>query len=300
MRNREKIMAEIHMLGFIGVGVMGGRMCRNLAAKSGKQVIAHDVDMDKVAALADAGVNAAAPVADVVQKTDLIFMCLPGEPQVRDVCLGEDGILTHARAGQTVVDMTTATAHIARHLCAKFADKSVDFADAPVARGVSSAEDGTLSIMVGGSGEVLARIKPYLACMGTDITHCGDVGTGQVMKLMNNMIVFQNVSALAEALAIGSRAGVDGALLFETLSRGSADSFALRKHGMQYMVKGEFPDNLFPVTYSLKDLRYALQLAEEYNVDAKGAKLVEQRFLEAIDKGYENLYNPVIYKLLNR
>jgi 3-hydroxyisobutyrate dehydrogenase-like beta-hydroxyacid dehydrogenase len=292
-------MSDISRLGFIGVGVMGGRMCRNLAAKSGKPVTAHDVDMAKVAALADAGVQAAASIAEVIQAADLIFLCLPGEPQVRDVCLRDGGVLTHARAGQTVVDMTTATAHIARELFPKFADKSVDFADAPVARGVSSAQDGTLSIMVGGSAEVFTRIKPYLACMGTDITHCGEVGTGQVLKLMNNMVVFQNVSALAEALAIGTRAGVDGTLLFETLSRGSADSFVLRKHGMQYMVKGEFPDDVFPVTYSLKDLRYALQLAEEYNVDAKGARLVEQRLLEAIEAGYGNLYCPVIYKLLN-
>ena len=195
--------------------------------------------------------------------------------------------------------MTTATAHIARQLAVAFGDRSVDFADAPVARGVSSAEDGSLSIMVGGNDAVFARIKPYLACMGTDITHCGDVGTGQVMKLMNNMVVFQNVSALAEALAIGRRAGVDGELLFETRSRGSADSFVLRKHGMQYMVKGNFPNDLFPTTYSLKDLRYALQLAEECQVNAKGARLVEQRLRAAIEAGYGDLYCPVIYKLLD-
>jgi 3-hydroxyisobutyrate dehydrogenase len=293
-------MAEINSLGFIGVGVMGGRMCRNLALKSGKPILAHDIDMDKVAALADVGVEAARSIADVVRQTDLVFLCLPGEPQVRDVCLGDGGVLSHVRTGQTVVDMTTATAHIARELLAAFNKKSVDFADAPVARGVSSAADGTLSIMVGGSEAIFTRIKPYLACMGTDITHCGDVGTGQVVKLMNNMVVFQNVSALAEALAIGTRAGVNGDLLFETLSRGSADSFVLRKHGMQYMVKGEFPDNVFPTTYSLKDLRYALQLAAECHVDAKGAKLVEQRLLEAIDAGYGDLYCPVIYKLLER
>ena len=293
-------MADINKLGYIGVGVMGGRMCRNLAAKSGKPIIAYDVVMNKVAALAEVGVEAAGSIADVMREADLVFMCLPGEPQVRSVCLDADGVLAHARAGQTVVDMTTATANIARRLLSEFTKKGVDFADAPVARGVSSAQDGTLSIMVGGSEAIFARIKPYLACMGTDITHCGEVGTGQVVKLMNNMVVFQNVSALAEALAIGTRAGVDGQLLFETLSRGSADSFALRKHGMQYMVKGDFPTDVFPTTYSLKDLRYALQLAQEGNIDAKGAKLVEQRLLEAIDAGYGDRYCPVIYKLLDR
>ena len=165
-------------------------------------------------------------------------------------------------------------------------------------RGVSSAEDGTLSIMVGGSKEVFDRIHPTMSCMGTEITHCGGVGTGMVMKLMNNFIVFMNTSALAEALLIGTRAGVDGELLFETLARGSADSFVLRKHGMQYMVKEDYPDDVFSVVYSLKDLSYALKLAEETNVNAETGKLVERRFKEAIDSGYGPFYGPVLYKLL--
>ena len=118
------------------------------------------------------------------------------------------------------------------------------------------------------------------------------------MKLMNNFIVFMNTSALAEALLIGTRAGVDGKLLFETLSRGSADSFVLRKHGMQYMVKEDYPDDVFSVVYSLKDLSYALKLAEETNVNAETGKLVERRFKEAIDSGYGPFYGPVVYKLL--
>jgi 3-hydroxyisobutyrate dehydrogenase-like beta-hydroxyacid dehydrogenase len=107
-----------------------------------------------------------------------------------------------------------------------------------------------------------------------------------------------NTSALAEALLIGTRAGVDGELLFETLSRGSADSFVLRKHGMQYMAKEDYPDDLFSVAYLLKDLSYALELAEEANVNAETGKLLEQRFKEAIHAGYSQCYGPVVYKLL--
>ncbi len=293
-------MAGFKKIGFIGTGVMGGRMCRNLATKIGVPVIAHDLDPDKVLALDNAGVEAAPSVAAVVEAADLIILCLPGEPQVRAVLFEPGGVLEHVRAGQTIVDMTTATADVAREAAEKFAAKSVDFADAPVARGVSSAEDGTLSIMVGASPEVFQRVKPALDCMGTEITHCGAVGTGMVMKLMNNYIVFLNTSALAEALLIGTRAGVDGELLFETLSRGSADSFVLRKHGMQYMAKGEFPDDVFPVTYSLKDLSYALKLAEDGGVDAAGARVVEQRFKDAIEAGYGDLYGPVIYKVIDK
>ncbi len=292
-------MAAYKKIGFIGTGVMGGRMCRNLATKIGVPVMAFDTDMDKVAALDNVGVEAAPSIAALVKAVDLIVMCLPGEPQLRAVCLGEGGVLENSRAGQVVVDMTTATVDIERELATAFAAKSVDFSDAPVARGVSSAEDGTLSIMVGASDDLFARIKPVLACMGTDVTLCGGVGTGQVVKLMNNMIVFMNVSALAEALVIGRRAGVDGELLFETLSRGSADSFVLRKHGMQYMVKGDFPDDVFPTTYSIKDMSYALRLAEENNVDAAAARLTDARLREAEAAGYGKLYCPVIYKLID-
>ena len=291
-------MADINKIGFIGTGVMGGRMCRNLAIKGAVPVIAFDLDPNKVTALDNAGVEASPSIEALVAVSDLIIICVPGEPQVRAVLFEPGGVLEHVRAGQTVVDMTTATADVAREAEKKLAEKSVDYADAPIARGVSSAEDGTLSIMVGGTQEVFNRINPAMSCMGTEVTHCGGVGTGMVMKLMNYFIVFMNTSALAEALLIGTRAGVDGKLLFETLSRGSADSFVLRKHGMQYMVKEDYPDDVFSVVYSLKDLSYALKLAEETNVNAETGKLVERRFKEAIDSGYGPFYGPVVYKLL--
>ena len=288
--------SELPALGFIGLGVMGGRMCRNLARKTGTPIVGFDVVPARVAECAGAGVDAGASVGDVVARADIVFMCLPGEPQVREVCFGTEGLVEHARAGQTIVDMTTAPAEVDREVAAALATKGAGFADAPVARGVPAAENGTLAITVGASVEVLARIDPYLRCMGAEISHCGGVGNGQVMKLMNNMLVFQTVSALAEAMAIATRAGVDRSKVFEILSRGSADSYVMRKHGA-HMASGEYPDDQFPVTYSLKDLRYALDLAEGVGVDARGAKLVEQRFVKAIDEGYGHLYSPVIYRL---
>lgn len=283
-------------LGFIGLGTMGGRMCRNLARKSGKPVIGYDVVPERIAQCAGAGVGAGAGVSEVATRADMVFICVPGEPQVRQVCFGPDSLVAHARPGQTVVDMSTATVDVDREVAAALAGKGADFADAPVARGVPAAENGTLAITVGASGEVLARIDPYLRCMGSEISHCGGVGTGQVMKLMNNMLLFQTVSALAETMAIATRAGVDRSKVFEILSRGSADSYAMRKHGA-CMASGSYPDDRFPTTYSLKDLRYALELAERTGVDARGARLVEERFAEAIGKGYGHLYSPVIYRL---
>jgi len=246
--------------------------------------------------LKDAGVAVGSDVADVTRRADLVFMCLPGEPQVEAVAFEPGGLVDSVRAGQIVVDMTTATVRVARELASQLEAREVEFADAPVAKGVPSAADGTLSIMVGATEDLFDRIRPYLETMGTEISLCGGVGTGQVLKLMNNMMIFQTVSALAEALAIGTRAGVDGKRLFEVLAHGSADSFALRRHG-SWMAKGEYPDDLFPTTYSLKDLRYALDLAEQVGVDAKGARLVESRFVEAIERGFGDRYSPVIYKL---
>ncbi len=289
-------MREIERLGFIGLGVMGGRMCRNLAQKSAKRVIGYDIDGAKAVALSNEGVAATGTVAEVVEDAEMIFICVPGEPEVRALAFGEGGLVAAARAGQTIIDMTTATVEINREVAAALAAKGVDFADAPVARGVPAAENGTLAIMVGAAEEVLARITPLLECMGSEISHCGGVGTGQVMKLMNNMVVFENVSAIAEAMAIATRAGVARAKVFEILSRGSADSFVMRKHG-SHMTTGEYPDDQFPTSYSLKDIGYAIDLAEKLGVEAAGAKLAQSRLRQAAERGLGRYYAPVIYKL---
>jgi len=125
---------------------------------------------------------------------------------------------------------------------------------------------------------VFERVRPLISCFGSDITRCGPVGCGQVVKILNNMVLFETVVALAEAKAIGERAGVDAALLFDTLSKGSADSFALRNHGMKAMLPGDFPERAFSVRYARKDLLYALQLAEQTGIDARGALLVGERY----------------------
>lgn len=286
----------IERLGYIGLGVMGSRMARNLARKSGLPVLGYDVDASKARALEADGVQVVDSIAEVVRATDVVFLCVPGEPEVRAVCLGAGGIVEHARAGQTVVDMTTAGPRIDREVAEALAAKGVDFADAPVAKGVPNAEAGTLAITVGGSAEVFERLTPYLECMGTEISHCGPVGTGQVMKLMNNMLVLQNVSALAEAMAIATRAGVERSRVFDILQHGSGASFAMTRHGT-YMTSGEYPTDMFPSTYSLKDITYALRLAGEVGVDAQGAELARSRLDAVIERGLGQHYCPVMYTL---
>ena len=286
-------------LGFIGVGVMGEAMCRNLAVKSGRRVLAFDANSEPLARLAAHGVTAARSIAELTAACEGILMCLPGEPQVREAALGSAGVLAHSRRGQFLVDLSTAPPRLAQELAARCTERGLDFADAPIARTREAAQSGTLSIMVGGTEETLRRIQPFLACMGSDITHCGDVGAGQVVKLLNNMVLCQNVLALAGALAVARRSGVDERLLLDTLSKGSADSFALRNHGMKSLLPKVYPERAFSVRYMLKDLGYALDLAESVGVNLENPKLARSVCERAIAAGHGDLYWPVVRRVVD-
>ena len=286
------------MLGFIGLGVMGAPMCRNLAAKSGQEVRAFDSDLEALAQMDEPGVMPAESIRDVAEHADIVFLSLPGGPQVNAVCLGAASLLTHLKPGGLVVDLSTTPMNLARDLSARFLARGIQFADAPVARTRQAAADGTLSVMVGATEGVFARIRPLLECIATDITHCGGPGAGQAMKIVNNMVLFQNVVALAEALVLIKHAGIDPELAFEVLSKGSADSFALRNHGMKAMVKGVYPEKAFSSEYALKDIRYALRLAEEAGFFLHGADNAKETMKKAIRAGYGKEYFPVLAKVI--
>jgi hypothetical protein len=285
---------EIKTVGFVGLGVMGEAMCRNLARKGGWRVVGFDTQAAPLQRLEPDGVAPAATLADLAARCEAILMCLPGGKEVEAVT---NNLLGVARKGQTVVDMSTAPPKLMRDLAPRFAAKGVDFADAPVARTRRAAVDGTLSIMVGGSAEAFARLRPILSTMGTEVTHCGGVGAGQVVKLMNNMVVFETTMAIAEAISIAEASGVDGKLLFETMAKGSADSFVLRNHGMKHLVPQDYPEQAFSVRYAVKDLSYARELAQQSGVRARGADLVAELFEEAIARGDGERYVPVIRRL---
>lgn len=291
--------AAMPVIGFIGLGVMGEPMCRNLARKSAHRVIAYDLRPEPLARVAAHGVASCGSAGAVIAAADLILLSLPGGEQVRAVCLGPEGIAARGRAGQTVVDLSTCPVALARELAAALGAAGIDFADAPIARTRQAAEQGTLSIMVGAAPGVFARLQPVLGLMGSDVTHCGPVGCGQLVKLMNNMVLAQNVVALAEAITIGRRAGMDDTLLFETLSKGSGDSFALRNHGMKAVLPGDFPENAFSASYMLKDLGYALSVAAETGVDAAGAKHAAALLERLIEQGSGERYWPALVTVID-
>jgi 3-hydroxyisobutyrate dehydrogenase-like beta-hydroxyacid dehydrogenase len=260
-------------------------MCRNLSVKSGARVVSHD--------RRDAGSS-----LGEVSQAEIIFLSLPGEPEVRAVCAG---LLERARAGQVVVDCSTAPVALARELAAAFAARGARFADAPVARTRQAAVDGTLSIMVGAEAEVFRRIEPLLRCMASEVTHCGPPGAGQAVKLLNNQVLATTVMALAEALAVAKASGaVDLRLLFETLAKGSADSFALRNHGMKALLPEEHPERAFPVNYMLKDLEYALALARGAGLELQGAGAVKRLLEETAALGLGEAYHTALIEAVRR
>ncbi|HKH00229.1 MAG TPA: NAD(P)-dependent oxidoreductase [Bradyrhizobium sp.] len=292
-------MAQYDSIGFIGLGVMGEPICRNLVKKSGTPVIAFDLSPEPLARLRAQGASVAGSVAEVVANTEILFLCLPSAKHVRAVFEGA-GILNNVRAGQVVADLGTSSVKQTRDFAAQLLEKGALWADAPIARTRQAAQDGTLSVMVGAKPELFAAIEPLIRCFATDVTNCGDVGAGQVTKILNNMVLFETVNALAEAVVLAKRSGVDPALLLETLSKGSADSFALRNHGLKAIVPGNFPERAFSTEYALKDLSYALELAADAGIKIRGAELVGGVLQEAIDAGSGDAYFPVIAKHIDR
>jgi 3-hydroxyisobutyrate dehydrogenase len=292
-------MSEHKTIGFIGLGVMGEPICRNLVRRSGVPVMAFDLAPEPLARLRAEGAAIAGSVAEVVGQSGIVFLCLPSAKHARAVFEG-DGILKNIRHGQIVVDLGTSSVNQTRDFARQLQLKGALWADAPIARTRQAAQDGTLSVMVGASPELYAAIEPLIRCFATDVTHCGEVGAGQVTKILNNMVLFQTVNALAEAVAVAKRNGVDPALLLDTLSKGSADSFALRNHGMKAIVPGSFPERAFSTEYALKDLSYALELADDAGIKIRGAELIGQVLQEAIDAGSGGAYFPVIAKYVDK
>jgi 3-hydroxyisobutyrate dehydrogenase-like beta-hydroxyacid dehydrogenase len=288
------------VIGFVGLGVMGGPMCRNVALKHEAEVVAFDVSAAAFAALEGTPARLAKALADVAERADIVFLSLPGAPQVEQVCLGPKGLSDVSTPPSIVVDLSTTTVETARKVAERLAPKGVAFADAPVARTREAAQRGELSIMVGADEALYARIEPLLRYMGSDITRCGGIGCGQVVKLINNALVFENTVAIAEMMVVGERAGVASAVLLDAVSKGSGDSFALRNHARKAMLPRQFPEKSFPPEYVLKDIGYLLELAGQVGVTAHITKLVQRYYAAAAASGWAGRYYPAVIEVVDR
>ena len=284
-------------VGFIGLGVMGEAMCANIVRRGPSPVIAYDLDPGPVARLAEAGARPAASAAEVGEAASVVLLSLPAAEHVQQVVLGDDGLLAVSKPGQVIVDLGTSGVGPTRELARTCAERGVTFCDAPVARTRAAAVAGKLSVMVGGDEETFGSLRPLLECIATDITHCGPVGSGQLAKLMNNIVLFTEVLALSEAAVVAERNGMSREALFGILAKGSADSFALRNHG-RAIAADSYPEAAFPTSYAAKDASYALRLAAEAGVDARAFALVHDTLRRTIDAGFAAEYFPVLARVV--
>jgi 3-hydroxyisobutyrate dehydrogenase-like beta-hydroxyacid dehydrogenase len=269
-------------------------MCANLARKCGAEVLAYDTSPNALERAAESGVRLAGGLEEVAA-TNTVFLSLPSIAEVEAVV---DVLVSQQVRPRVIVDMSTSDVSRSRVLAKNLRESGVTFVDAPVARTRQAAIDGTLLITVGAESDVFEELLPLLSCMGSDVVHAGPSGNGQLLKVLNNMVVFMNVNALAEALAIGRRAGVDAQALFDALSMGSADSFILRRTVMATMIPDEFPEQAFPTNYAIKDLALALQLAEDVGIDAAAARQTMDLLCRTRDAGYGWNYFPAMIRVL--
>jgi 3-hydroxyisobutyrate dehydrogenase-like beta-hydroxyacid dehydrogenase len=288
------------VIGFVGLGVMGGPMCRNVALKHSGDVVAFDLNSAAFAALEGTKARRAQTLEELAQQADIVFLSLPGGEQVEQVCLGPQGLTSAAQLPSAIVDLSTTTVASARSLAERLSSKGVAFADAPVARTREAAQRGELSVMVGADAALFARVEPLLRYMGSDVTHCGGVGCGQVVKLINNALVFENTVAIAEMMVVGERAGVAPAVLLDAVSKGSGDSFALRNHARKAMLPRQFPEKSFPPEYVLKDISYVLELAEQVGVSAHITQLAKRYYAATASNGWSGRYYPAVIEVVDR
>jgi 2-hydroxy-3-oxopropionate reductase len=250
-------------IGFIGLGIMGKPMARNLL-KAGHQLVVYDIVDSSVKELVGAGATAGSSAKDVASRNQLIITMLPNSPHVKAAVLGKNGVLEGAEPGSVLVDMSSIAPLASREVAAALAVKGVEMLDAPVSGGEPKAIDGTLAIMVGGKEAVFNQVKDVLLRMGASAVLCGDIGAGNVTKLANQVIVALNIAAMSEAFVLAAKAGVDPEKVFDAIKGGLAGSTVLNAKAPM-VLEGNYKPG-FRIELHIKDLQNALDTAHEIGV----------------------------------
>ncbi|MEW6668291.1 MAG: NAD(P)-dependent oxidoreductase [Thermodesulfobacteriota bacterium] len=249
-------------IGFIGLGAMGLPMASNLL-KKGFPLTVHDVAADKAVSLVKAGAKPASSPKDAAAGNDVVMTMLPSSPDVEQAVLRPNGILEGIREGAVYIDLSTIDPFTTRRVAQVLSGKGVKMLDAPVTKGVQGARDGSLTLLVGGDSEVLESVRDVLLAVGSTILHMGKSGAGSAAKLANNMVLAAIVTATAEAVVFGAKAGVDPARLVAAFEEGSASSRALGTHIKDVALRRRFDAQGFPVHLLMKDLELGLYTARE-------------------------------------
>ena len=253
-------MDKSKKIGFIGLGIMGKPMAKNLI-KAGYSLVVYDINEDAVAQLAAAGAKTGTSSADVASQSDVIITMLPNSPHVKTVVMGEGGVLEGAKPGCVIIDMSSIAPLVSKEVAAAAAEKGVEMMDAPVSGGEPKAIDGTLAIMVGGKDALFEEYKDLLLVMGATAVLTGDVGSGNVTKLANQVIVALNIAAMSEAMVLATKAGVDPEKVYNAIRGGLAGSTVLDAK-VPLALEGNFKPG-FRIELHIKDLNNAIETAHE-------------------------------------
>lgn len=267
------------IIGFIGLGAMGKPMAMNLV-KSGYSVVVNDVMEDAVTELVKAGATKANVPREVGEKSDVVITMLPNSSIVEAVLTGENGVLEGIKAGATIIDMSSVSPGSTKKMVKLAEAKAVSYLDAPVSGGVAGAAAGKLTIMVGGPDDVVEKCQPILEKMGTKIYHVGQVGTGDAAKIVNNLLLGVNMAAVAEALVLGAKAGLNPETMLEIISVSSGNSYALQAKAEKFIFNGNFEPG-FAVDLQYKDLELATQTGKELGVPMVLTNLTQQVYEQA-------------------
>jgi 3-hydroxyisobutyrate dehydrogenase len=265
----------LERIGFIGLGIMGQPMCLNLL-KTGFPLTVYNRTEAKAAELVAAGARLAASPQQVAEQSDIVITMVTDSPDVEQVITGENGVLHGLKPGSVVIDMSTISPSVTRHLAQEISRRGGAMLDAPVSGGDVGAKAGTLAIMVGGDAQVLERCMPVFKAMGKTVTHVGDNGMGQTVKLCNQILVSVTNLAVCEAVRFAQKAGVDPLTMIEATKNGAAGSWQLSNLGPRMSGKDFAPG--FMIDLQQKDLRLALQAAFEMQLPMPALALVHQLF----------------------
>lgn len=250
-------------VGFIGLGIMGKPMSKNLL-KAGYELVVYDINKSAVEDVVNAGAKAAGSPKEVAEQVELVITMLPNSPHVKQAILGENGVIEGIKAGTIVVDNSSIAPLVSREIAAALAEKGIDMLDAPVSGGEPKAIDGTLSIMVGGKQEVFDKCYPVLKAMAGSVVLTGDIGAGNVTKLANQIIVAINIAAMSEALVLATKAGVEPEMVYKAIRGGLAGSTVLDAKAPLVLDRKFDPG--FRINLHIKDLTNVLDTSHEIGV----------------------------------
>lgn len=284
-------------IGFIGLGIMGRGMTHNLL-KAGFDVTVWNRTASRMDEFVEAGATAADSPADLAAKCDIIMTCVSDTPDVRAVTLGEDGVIHGVQPGALVIDHSTISPHVTREIAAKLHAKGVAMLDAPISGGSEGAARGTLSIMAGGEKESFERAMPYLEAFGKTITYVGGQGAGQMVKLVNQILVVVNMLAVSEALIFAEAGGLDLEQTLNAVAGGAAGSWMLSNRGTQAIVRDFRPG--FTVDLQQKDLRLVLEAADQMGVPVLATGLVFNLYRTLQQQGLGGEGNHALIKALEK